>query len=65
MIANIIKYIAGSIIAFSFLSSASAVLITEVQFNPAGPEAEAERFELFNPDSVDIDISGWVVSEEE
>ena len=47
------------------------ILISEVQYDPATPaghassevENEAEWFELFNPTSSTIDISGWTIKE--
>ena len=54
------------IIGFSPLVSAAPanhIIITEVEYNPSGPEAESEWFELFNPTNEPINISGWTIEE--
>ncbi len=39
------------------------IIITEVEFDPAGNENEAEWFELYNPTETPIDIGGWTIEE--
>ncbi|MCI5050702.1 MAG: lamin tail domain-containing protein [Candidatus Pacebacteria bacterium] len=43
---------------------ADTIIITEVQYNPAGSEAEAEWFELFNPTDSEVSLDGWTIEED-
>ncbi len=39
-----------------------AMLINEVELNPAGTDGGAEKIELHNPSSSAIDVNGWTIS---
>jgi len=44
------------------ISTASTLLITEVEVNPAGSDSGAEWIELFNPTSQPVALQGWAAS---
>lgn len=39
------------------------VILTEVMFDPAGPEASDEFVEIYNPGSEPVDLSGWQIGD--
>jgi hypothetical protein len=43
-------------------NSKTTVLINEVEANPAGKDAGAEKVELYNPSDSSVSLSGWSVS---
>ena len=43
------------------LDSGADVLINEFMANPAGADGDAEWIELYNPGTVDADLSGWLL----
>lgn len=42
----------------------SAVYINQVLYDPSGSEITGEAIEFYNPSSMDVDISGWVIATE-
>ena len=43
------------------LAEGAAVLINEFMANPAGSDGDNEWVELYNPGTVDADLSGWLI----
>ena len=53
------------ILLFVTYSSLSAqVILTEVMFDPSGPEGAAEYIEIYNAGSEPADLSGWKIGEQ-
>ena len=50
------------VLATTFVSARSSVLISEVMYNPTGTEIGLEYVELFNPNDANVNIGGWVIS---
>lgn len=46
----------------SFVRADSTVVFNEIMYHPDGDETKLEWVELFNQNSVDIDLSGWRIS---
>lgn len=46
-------------------AAAQDVIVTEVFYNPSGREAETEWVELFNRGTQPVDISGWMLGDED
>jgi hypothetical protein len=42
----------------------SPVIINEIMFNPATDQNTGDWFELFNPQPVSIDLSGWLIQDD-
>ncbi len=42
----------------------SAVYINQVLYDPSGSEITGEAIEFYNPSSMDVDISGWIIATE-
>lgn len=52
------------LVGLTIFSGASAqVILTEVMFDPAGPEASDEFVEIYNPGSEPVDLSGWQIGD--
>ena len=55
------SFLAAAIISILILPSASAVVISEILYDPDGTDTGNEFVELYNPASTPVNLTGWVV----
>ncbi|MFP6632214.1 MAG: lamin tail domain-containing protein, partial [Planctomycetota bacterium] len=65
---NASRLLLGAVLACDLISAVpcsadSVVVFNEIQYHPATREAELEWVELYNQMAVDVDISGWYLSD--
>lgn len=56
--------IAGAFPAPARAAAYGDVVISEIMYDPSGTEPDTEWVELYNPGSVAVDISGWVLTDD-
>jgi hypothetical protein len=55
------KAVLGALFLIFLIADISAVIISEVEINPAEGRLGREWIELYNDDNIETDISGWMI----
>ena len=61
MVSMMLSLLAWLLLPLAAVGSDSVVIINEIQYNPAGTSEDLEFVELKNQQSVNVDVSGWVL----